>query len=175
MMDINKYASFLFVGFQSLSSPKPFSFLSLFLALRFLLPSIRFNFEACVGEVDFLSGTGVRIFARRLKNFSSAFLLFISWLRSDCEIITISPSDVILFLRAVSILFFSSPLSEGDPDILNLSSILVFTLFTFCPPGPLLLVAVNLSSDEGILSFSSSGFIIDNSDEEQRYTTHTDY
>ncbi|HQV00503.1 MAG TPA: hypothetical protein PLO59_05035, partial [Bacteroidia bacterium] len=102
------------------------------------LSSLRFAADALVGFVAIRLFFGVIAFCRKFKNFSIAFVLFPSWLRSVCDVIRKMPVAFIFDLAFILIASFYSVVNKTVCATLKQSVTLVATLFTFWPPALLL-------------------------------------
>ena len=80
------------------------------------------------------------------------FCLFSSCERSVCDVKTSSWFELMLFFNFFRMVCFSYSFRLFDNRTLNLSSTFVSTLFTFCPPAPLLRAVLKTTSFK---SFSS--------------------
>lgn len=143
---------------QDYSVSRAMSFL---LRICFIPACLRFSSSRLVtdwrvGEVFILSGSSVSASARIISSFSTALFLFPDCERCDCDLIISSPCLFNFFPSFSISSAFSSSEKTTDSMILNLSSIFVLTLLTFCPPGPLLLDATKTNADSGMRSFNSS-------------------
>ena len=140
----------------SLSPVTSFLLRILFIPACLRFSSSRLVTDWRVGEVFILSGSSVSDSARIISSFSTALFLFPDCVRCDCDLIISSP-DLFNFFPSFSIRSaFSPPEKTPESMILNLNSIFVLTLLTFCPPGPLLLDATKTNADSGMRSFKSS-------------------
>ncbi len=126
------------------------------LPLSFFPSSLSF-LELVEGWVGIRSGFSFRPEARIFSSLSTAFFLLPSWVLSDCDLTISSPAAFILFFRVIKMRSFSYSDKTDEAAMSKCSSIFVFTLFTFCPPGPPLREAMKTNSLSGILSFNSSG------------------
>jgi hypothetical protein len=130
-----------FLHFEICAGYKPGGFRNCFFCACFFFNSARFNLDAAVGCVFLLFFGTVRAVSRSPMSFLSAPSLFFHWVRAEPEVTSNSPAELILFFNFIRISCFSFSLNISDDITGNRSSILVFTLLTFCPPGPPLRLA----------------------------------
>ncbi len=128
----------------------------------FIFPLIFFSssrsfLELAEGCVGLRSGFPFNPEASIFNSLSIAFFLLPNCVLSDCDLTISSPAAFILFFKVRKIRSFSSSAKPAERAMLKCSSILVLTLFTFCPPGPPLREAIKTNSLSGILFFNSSG------------------
>lgn len=117
-----------------------------FFSAAFFLDFSRFSIEDLVGLVGFLRlGTSIAFFKRSKKRFTTRSL-FLYWLRDSSHCKMIFPSLVNLDFNFSCNRCFSISERPSDAGILKVSSTLDETLFTCCPPAPLLRMALNCSS-----------------------------
>lgn len=101
--------------------------------------------------VGFLFFIGFSASSNSLKNLWSTNSLFFNWLRVSSHCSARIPLFAILFFNFSWIVIFSSFESTDELPTLNNNSTLVDTLFTDCPPGPLLRLYLYFTSE---MSFS---------------------
>ncbi len=118
----------------------------LFFSERSFFDSNLFNCDEDVGFVLILFFAGVSVFSSMSKNCWVTFWRLRSWLRSLSDTKKSSPSMLILFLSFCLIMLFCASENTSELFTEKRSSTRVFTLFTFCPPGPLLRLAEKVHS-----------------------------
>ena len=144
------------MNFIELHSGSPESFLNFLIFPLLLLLSSLLISQDKVGRVDRRFFCIVSAFETRSQNLSITTSLFINCVLSDCETSIISLSLFILFFNLVKISSFSYSLKAEVKRRLNRNSTLVLTLFTFWPPGPLLLEVEKMNSPSKNRLFNSS-------------------
>ena len=130
---------------------KSFADLCCFNMLRRFFSSNRFRFADAGGFVFFRIGlvsiAAVNNFCRR----SIAAVLFAICVRWRCEMTLIVPCLLMREESCFDMRFFCVSERLGEFTRSKMSVAFVLTLFTFCPPGPLLREKVKVSSFSGII------------------------
>ncbi len=134
------------------SSGVIFQPLSRFTRLRFFFSSMRFCFAAADIFVGFLWTVGLRACCKKSMNRSRARALLAAWLLVFWQTTLSTPFLLMRVARWSKMRCFCSVVRLGEFVTSNLNVTRVLTLFTCCPPGPLLREAVKFSSSLGIES-----------------------
>src|SRR5690606_19701704 len=117
-----------------------------FFSEAFFLDCSRFSTEDLVGLVGFrFLGNSKAFFSTSKKRFTTSSL-FLCWLRASSHCSNNAPSLVNREESLSSKRSFSASESPSEEEMLKVSSTLEETLFTCCPPAPLLRTALNASS-----------------------------
>ncbi len=106
-----------------------------------------FSTELLVGLVARRGLSGFKALLIKAYSLLMASSLFASCERSRCETTTSIPSDVIFDSSFFWMSSFSSSSSNEEFRTLKCTSTFELTLFTFCPPGPLLREVKNCNSE----------------------------